>query len=257
MSKLTPYHMGELPPIGSNFPPTFGALELALVANLSPAWKEAARTNRAAYTDTVGAWDDLSGNGRNATQSSAASEPTLTAGDAADGPHLTYDGSNDFMSIAADAVFLTPPFTIVRRFQLSTLPSVASQAATVSNKHRTGGAAFSWRLLVANANDILSWTSRTSGDAAVNIPTLAALSIDIWYNVIATMDGSFNNELFLGTTSQGTSSPGSLITSNPLTLSQGAFNASSNRMDGKDEVSLFYSKVLSADEIAILDTYLG
>jgi len=47
---------------------------------------------------TVSQWNDKSGNGRNATQGTAASQPAYTLNTL---PVLTFDGANDYMSIAS------------------------------------------------------------------------------------------------------------------------------------------------------------
>lgn len=51
---------------------------------------------------TVSAWGDLSGNSNNATQGTAASQPTFTASAIGGRPGVTFDGTDDFM--AADGV---------------------------------------------------------------------------------------------------------------------------------------------------------
>lgn len=47
---------------------------------------------------TVSQWNDLSGNGRHATQATAASQPTYTASAINSKPAMTFDGSNDSMT---------------------------------------------------------------------------------------------------------------------------------------------------------------
>ena len=54
---------------------------------------------------TVSQWDDKSGNNRHATQGVAANQPTYSAAEFNGKPALTFDGTNDSLSIASTALF--------------------------------------------------------------------------------------------------------------------------------------------------------
>lgn len=71
-------------------------------ADISTAlWLDAADASTVTLDgSTVSQWDDKSGNGRNASQGTSSARPVLTASALNGLNAITFDGSNDFMSIA-------------------------------------------------------------------------------------------------------------------------------------------------------------
>lgn len=68
-------------------------------------WQDSARTTPAtADGDPVGAWDDQSGNGRNATQATASKRGTLKLGIVNGRQVVRFDGTDDFLATAANFV---------------------------------------------------------------------------------------------------------------------------------------------------------
>ena len=78
----------------------FGGPKLWRPTELATAlWLDAEDTSTITLNGaTVSQWADKSGNGRNAAQATAASQPTYTAGGLNGKPVLTFDGVNDVMS---------------------------------------------------------------------------------------------------------------------------------------------------------------
>lgn len=98
---------------------------------------------------TVSQWNDLSGNGRNATQATASNQPTYTANGLNSKPVLTFDGTNDelFFSGTRNSQFSVA--TIVKTnlgesgyFQFGSVNTYGSMFAELGTLYRARGAAF-------------------------------------------------------------------------------------------------------------------
>lgn len=91
--------------MASGFPILLGAQKLwqppSLGSDLA-VWFDAADDSTITLNGTtVSLWKDKSGNGRDASQSTAANQPTYTANGISNKPVLTFDGANDYMVSAA------------------------------------------------------------------------------------------------------------------------------------------------------------
>ena len=73
---------------------------------------DASRITGLSNGDAVASWPDRSGNGYNATQTSAANKPTYRASGQNSKPYLEWDGSNDVLDIASGGG-ISDDFTLV------------------------------------------------------------------------------------------------------------------------------------------------
>src|SRR3990167_9701390 len=88
---------------------------LFLDAGLSLKWQESTRTTPAGTdADPIGAWDDLSGNGRNVLQATNGLRPLLKLAIQNGKPIVRFDGLDDYLQSALfGAAFAQPNTTIV------------------------------------------------------------------------------------------------------------------------------------------------
>lgn len=141
----------------------------------------------------VSQWNDKSGNSRNATQSTSGSRPTVSAAAQNSLDALSFDGSNDFMSLASalaaassgsfDVYFIGKPDTtsrnstytgggIVRRHAANDAAGnwstgIRSTGAAVVGHHLTSGDNANGIVfggsITSNANTLISWSYNASG----------------------------------------------------------------------------------------------
>lgn len=92
-------------------------------AQLSPAlWLDAADANTITLNgSTVSQWNDKSGNGRNATQTTATNQPTYSATGINSKPSLNFDGSNDFMDVGISSTVVNASASVFGVIRITTL----------------------------------------------------------------------------------------------------------------------------------------
>lgn len=113
----------------------------------------------------VSQWDDKSGNGRNATQAVAASQPTYAATGFNSKPTLQFDGTSDFMRADAAAVAIgSQAFTLMSAARFPT-------AGFLFSLRESAGGTTRGYIQRANANELNSaW-----GDPSVSPPVLSVV----------------------------------------------------------------------------------
>lgn len=119
---LAVYPINAWPP--SNAAPAFTPLNIAGLALWLKAdgvlWQDAARTVPAvADADPVGAWDDASGNGRNAVQATAAKRPILKLNVQNGKPGVRCDGVDDFLAATVNQAFSNVSLFVVSKCALN------------------------------------------------------------------------------------------------------------------------------------------
>lgn len=77
----------------------------------------------------VSQWNDKSGNGRNATQATAASQPAYSASGLNNKPAVSFDGINDVL--LHDAISLKTIYAVAKTTATTTFKSIAGAQATV------------------------------------------------------------------------------------------------------------------------------
>lgn len=204
-------------------------------------WQDAARTTPAtADGDPIGAWEDLSGNGNHATQSTAAAKPTLKLGVMNGQPVIRFDGVDDWL--ATGNLSLTS-FTIILVFKASAPTSIvyehspnvntndgnymlATTAATVAVKR--SGLMSAKNLSVNWGNDNIMRIARQNYEG-----THASHTLSLNGTVQTLTDHTVNN-------------PGTIAANTPLYL--GARGGVSNYATCDFAEMIVYSPALSAEE---------
>lgn len=138
-------------------------------------WQDSARTTPAvADSDPVGAWDDASGNGRHATQTTSTRRLTLKAGVQNGLPVLRLDGVDDFLAVAdaAGLQFGTGDFAAFAVFRSSNVAKGDISQNTVLSKNFTG-----WETLLYNSqqNNFIGGTPNPVNGSV-------ALTDNVWYS---------------------------------------------------------------------------
>ena len=86
-------------------------IQIGKKANQLALWLDAADTSSITHSsNAVSQWNDKSGNGNHASQSTAANQPTLTTSALNGKPVITFDGTNDF--IASTSLNITQSYSI-------------------------------------------------------------------------------------------------------------------------------------------------
>lgn len=103
-------------------------------------WLDAADANTITLNGaTVSQWTDKSGNGRNATQATAASQPTYNATGILGKPALSFDGANDSLGISEWSS--SPPYSVF----------------VVLQKNSAAQAAWNGVFLISQSGNIVFW----------------------------------------------------------------------------------------------------
>jgi hypothetical protein len=117
-------------------PKDVGGLQLYLLDS-GPFWQDSARTTGAsADADPIGAWDDLSGNGRHVTQATSGKRPQLKLSIQNGKSVVRFDGTDDYLGGLTNVAGLaiTGDFTIFAAFTRSS----ATYACPVSYQTNAG-----------------------------------------------------------------------------------------------------------------------
>lgn len=183
---------------------------------------------------TVSQWADQSGNARHMIQATAANQPTFTASAKNGLPALTFDGTNDYLALAADYDMLDKSTYFVV-----------------------------WKAIDEGENSVLSGVSGNYsylqyGSAWYVGSTSQAVTMTagLWYMRTATADGVGNvAERFSNAVSQGTST--CTIAYRKIRYI-GQYNGEANRyLNGVVSEILIYNKKLTGPEIADVHDYLN
>ena len=161
---------------------------------LSSLWQDSGRTAPiTAQGETVGAWDDLSGNSRHLTQGTGSAEPTYRTGDIQGRPSLLFDGT-DFLSsteawVATVFGGVDLPFSVLMVLMQTDLTGIQS----VCNLGRN--AANGYRAFRSNGGTPQLTSTPDGGGAVSNTATTGFITVSTPLVLGMRYDG-VNAELF-------------------------------------------------------------
>ncbi|MDO9187121.1 MAG: hypothetical protein Q7W13_13995 [Bacteroidia bacterium] len=182
----------------------------------------------------VSQWDDQSGNARHMIQATASNQPTFTALAKNGLPGLTFDGTNDFLALAADYDMLG-----------ASTYFVVWKATDEGENSVLSGVSGNYTYLQYGA----TWYI---GSISANI----AMTSGLWYLRAATADATNNlSERFSNSVSQGTT--GANVSYRKIRYI-GQYNSEANRyLYGVVSEILIYNKKLTSPEITDVNNYLN
>lgn len=202
--------------------------------------------------ETIGAWRDRSASGDHFTQSTAGARPAYSSTALGGKPCAVFDGSSDYLR-RVDSVTAST-FTVGFAWQITTLPGAGSFVG-VGGVNFTVGAC---ELLIMNAvGGYKNITVNCNSGAGVGVsPTLDTSA----HYLVATYDGTGTNDvnawdIWLDGVAQTVLSSGLVIPSSAHAI--GVRTSGSNQITGRVGAMLGYNSVLSAGDIADLNTWLA
>lgn len=193
-------------------------------------------TPASADGDPVGGWLDLSGNGRNATQTTAAARPTLQVAERANRNVVRFDGVDDAFAIASAA--WGPSYTVL-------CVLIATNITAGSGRVVAMGTSNPVRAHIDGTNNV-GWET---GGGLTNV---APMTFGAWQRLIWLLPDAGTGEIYRNGASIGTAA---------FSSGGGASGASSISPAG-DQIQadvaelIVYRRALSASEWGQLDTYL-
>ena len=187
---------------------------------------------------TAGEFADSSGTGNpgQGGGGTAGSVPTqITTGKI--GNAQQFDGTDDYVDVAQQDYFKQAPITVMAWVSFDQLPSVKGEQEFIISKGHIGSPWYSWALYGDNDGDLLVFRIMDSSQNEHYVYSDSAITTGTWYQVIATVNASYDMRLYLNGVQQvKTANSGSIFNSDD-DLSIGAYNAGDSRLDGKlDEV---------------------
>lgn len=200
--------------------------------------------NRKSYPGSGTTWHDLSGNNNNGTFGASTAAPTFS-GD--NGGCLDFDGSNDYIDLGN-------PTSLSSLGGTSNI-SVSSWVKYDSYVGSGGSQPYSvitvkgspWTWLLENPNNRLRFRI-TAGGSDVNIEDTSIHSLNTWYNVIGTYDGS-NMKIYVNGLLKNTKAQTGTLGTNSITAKIGTFQGTNYNMNGKISNVSIYNRALSANEV--------
>lgn len=148
-------------------------------------WSEAKRIEGLAIGDAIGTWADLSGLGKDHTQTTAAAKPTLQV---VNGRYVVRtEGTDDFLTRADDADFDfgTGDFTIIVVLSTSDTDAMVFQKGDTGGwAYYIGGATNQPQFGVGGANNI-SGTALNDGTATLMVGGRIGTGCEFWRNGIS------------------------------------------------------------------------
>lgn len=196
--------------------------------------------------NTVARWQDKSGNGRHATQSTANNRPTLNSNKQNGLPCLTFDGSNDSLATASFAHSVPLTLYVVRK-NLAATPIAYSRI--VEHGANNGVA-----IVVDAANP-----QPISMQYASSTPTRGGKSGTNLYLLEAYVDSSATRTVKLdvnGANDINTTRTGTPTTPTAFTISN--YGGGGNYYSNQDMHEIvYYNRLLSAAERTVVRTYLN
>lgn len=194
--------------------------------------------NVKSYVSGSTTWSDLSGNRNNGTLTNG---PTFSTGS---GGSIVFDGVNDYVMNNA---FVNPPTSTFTIGCWARFSSVATGRYLLSfGKDAFGLALFAYGF--GGGQLIFEMGSGVGNVSSGIIPT-----IGVWYNIVATGDGT-NTRFYLNGNLTGTASQGGKQIAGTPTLSLGSYvdaggNPSTYYHHGNIALAQIYNRALSAQEI--------
>lgn len=203
-------------------------------------WQDAARTVPVtADGDPIGAWEDLSGNGNHATQSTAAAKPVWKVNIVNGRPVVRFDGVDDIL----DSVF------------------TASEPLTMFGVHQSGD--------YGTARTILAGASGTSNHSVWYAVTTGRITITVGTGVTALSESSASGTGWLISATQfnaassglwvngGSRASGSLSSQSLTKVRVGAWFDGSSPFLGDITQVIVYNRALSTSERQRVERHLG
>lgn len=228
--------------------PTLVAFSPDSIAGLS-FWADASQITGLVDGDPVATWPDLSGNSRDATQSTSSARPTYRTAQANGLPVVRFDGVDDYLALAA-----YEPLAV----DGSAVSVFAVAKPTVTGRHLLGtrGGGFIWRVTAAS-----TWSHFVinRGSAAVTGTAL----VDVWNSYQGEMTltnkaadtGSFRVG-YNGIFSAATAAAPTFLPGTPLHLGTQGGDFLNLFLAGDEAEILIYDSVLSAADRVKVEDYL-
>lgn len=188
-------------------------------------------------------WNDLSGNGNNAT---LFNTPTFNSGN---GGHIVFNGTNQYASVSNSATLNRGGGSFTGEVWLAVASSKATERLIFEYNTWSNTGTYQLTALNATTPNITFPEANTAGK---NLgPTYSTLSSNVWIHLVGQFDTTNNvfnmyaNGVSLGQTTAVTQEIGN-VTSTLYIMSRGG---SSLFMDAKLAVLKIYSYVLSPSEV--------
>ena len=198
-------------------------------------------------TGLVGSWHFNEGSGTTAYDSSGrGNNGTLVNGptwvDGKFGKALQFDGSDDYVEVQhSDSLNIQGPIT------LETWVQIKSWAKSGSIVSKGTGGTYVWQIFVDSANKRIAGYFKV--DTAWRSCYSGTLSLDTWYHVISSWDGT-NSYLYINGVQAGTDTTGSgTLATNTLSLFIGKGGTEPYYHNGTIDEVRIYNRALTAEEI--------
>ena len=209
-------------------------------------------------SDRVSNWNDQSGNNNHFTQATGTAKPLYTASAKNGLPAIVFDGTSDYMASAAFTLGAFSLFSVVsRKWQTATYAGLFRHnltATTGQGFFTTSSVVYGWN----SAEFVVSGNGFQDTQSPRAIGPYGSLTNDT-YHLISTGCGASNTFLRLNKTSVARTTTNASITAVSATAAIGTDAALLNAdwWDGGIAELLIYNSVLSAGDIAKVETYLS
>lgn len=224
-------------------------------------WLDASTISGLVDSDPVTTWTDLSGNGNNATQSTAAAKPTYKTSVINGRPVVRFDGVDDYLTstgvvsgFAAQDQPLTV-FTVVKANDISVNRALWSLGSSVSNYP------YLWHYIAATSPNYNATLRDDAASATKDFPT-SALPYSTVANAVATtlVTTGTSGSLYVNGTLLNAAADVDVGVSTFTYLGIGAQVRSTdinNFLSGDIAEIVVYNRALTADERQQVERYLG
>lgn len=224
-------------------------------------WLDASRITGLADGDPVGQWNDLSGNGNHATQTTAAKKPLYKTGILNGKPVVRFDGTDDLLLANGIATLLTGtdvPNTVLGIIKARVLPSLGANPCFAGlGRSSAGSAEHRWSLLnsggtysyrAARVDDSDASDSHTAGtpDTGTHIATARFTGTAVTW-IIDGAEAAPEASLNVGQLTVDRFAIGALVQGGLETLF----------FDGDGPEFCLYNRALSTAELNRLHRYFG
>jgi hypothetical protein len=189
--------------------------------------------NTKSYPGSGTTWTDLSGNGNNGSLVNGVGYNSSNGG------ALSFDGGNDTISGSSASIPISNAFTISAWVRHNTLPNSVQRYLSMGNDVgviRHDG---------ANQAGQLHFYIKTSGTLKIDLRVNNALSINTWYYIVGTWNGT-TSRLYKNASQIGTNTPGGTLDGGNLTY---YLSSSSETLNGRIAQASIYNRALTAAEV--------
>jgi hypothetical protein len=238
------------------------------VSRLGPVLWYDASTIGAADSTAVSTWNDRSGNGYNATQTTSASQPTFYRSDSlsSNRPSVFFDGTDDYLLISSSANSISKNIAGSTVFVVKNITGTGSTfvSFSIDNGTTTGNSRMTIRKASTNVAQITG--RRLDADAQRSAVGTTTLSTTIPTILSATFDYAItrNMILYINNISQTTGSLNASVAGNTsntdpingMVLGAGVDSTIGAFMQGYICEFLFFNKLLSIADSTTVFNYL-